>query len=98
MDSITHQFLGAAVAAACVPAAHRRAALLAGAALNTVPDLDVIPLHFLADPVAEMTWHRGPTHSLFVLAVFGWALWAWLRTRGGRVAAAPRPWLAAIVL
>lgn len=99
MDSVTHLFVGAAVAAACVPAAHRRAALLAGAALNTVPDLDVIPLHFFeADPVANMTWHRGPTHSLLLLVPLALALWAWLWSRGGRVAEAPQRWLAAIVL
>jgi inner membrane protein len=99
MDLLTQIVLGAAVAGVAVPAPHRRAALLAGAALGTFPDLDVIPLHFLAtDPVANMTWHRGPSHSLLVLVPLGVALWAWLRARGGRVAEAPRRWLAAIVL
>lgn len=98
MDSVTHLFLGAALAAAVAPARHRRAALLAGAALCTVPDLDVIPLALWADPVDNMTWHRGPTHSLLLLVPFGLALWAWLRRRGGRVAEAPRAWLWAILL
>ena len=99
MDSLTQIALGATVAAIAVPASHRRAALLAGAALGTVPDLDVIPLHWLAaDPVANMTWHRGPSHSLLVLLALAVVLWAVLRTRGGRVAEAPRAWLAAIVL
>src|SRR5690606_35124090 len=76
MDSLTQILLGGAVAAACVPARHRRAALGAGAVLGTPPDLDVIPLHLLGlDPVLNRT-----------------------RRRGGRVAAAPRPWLAAIAL
>ena len=44
MDSLTQIVLGASVAAAVVPAAHRRAALLAGAALGTLPDLDGIPV------------------------------------------------------
>ena len=99
MDSLTQIALGAAVAATLAPAAHRRAALLAGAALGTLPDLDIIPLQLLGlDPVANMTWHRGPSHSLLVLAPLGLLIWAVLRTRGGRVAAAPRRWLWAIVL
>lgn len=44
MDFITHLFYGGAIAAAIAPRQHRRAALLVGAALNTLPDLDVIPL------------------------------------------------------
>ena len=72
MDSITHLFLGGAIAAAIAPAAQRRAALLAGAALNTLPDLDVLPLLLSDDPVVRMTWHRGATHSLLVLPL-AWA-------------------------
>ncbi|MFY2763559.1 metal-dependent hydrolase [Arenimonas sp. MALMAid1274] len=99
MDSLSQIVLGAGIAAALVPARHRRAALLAGAALGTVPDLDVIPLALLApDPVANMTWHRTVSHSLFVLVPAAVLLWAWLRGRGGRVAEAPRRWLWAIVL
>lgn len=97
MDSLTQLVLGAAVAAAIAPREHRRAALLAGAALGTLPDLDVLPISLLTDdPVARMTWHRGFSHSLFVLPLVAWALWAWLRSRGGRVAQAPRRWFWAI--
>jgi inner membrane protein len=92
MDSITHLFYGGVIAAAIAPREHRRAALLAGMVLNTLPDLDVVPLKAFADPVAQMTWHRGPTHSLLLLPLLAWALWAWFRRRGGRVAAAPRRW------
>ncbi|GAB3729016.1 metal-dependent hydrolase [Luteimonas pelagia] len=99
MDSITQALLGGAVAAAFVPAGHRRAALLAGAALGTLPDLDSLPLALLTgDPVLRMTWHRGPSHSLFVLPVLGWLLWMWFRGRGGRVGAAPGHWFRAIQL
>jgi len=42
MDSLTQIVLGGAVAAAIAPAGHRRAALLAGAALGTLPDLDAL--------------------------------------------------------
>lgn len=93
MDSLTHLFLGGAIAAAIAPPGQRRAALLAGAALNTLPDLDVLPLLLSHDPVVRMTWHRSATHSLLVLPFVAWALWAWFRGRGGRVAAAPRRWL-----
>ena len=44
MDSITHLFYGGVIAAAIAPRGHRGAALLAGAALNTRPDLDDCPL------------------------------------------------------
>ena len=99
MDSLTQIVLGGAVAAAIAPAAHRRAALLAGAALGTLPDLDSLPIALLTDdPVALMTLHRGASHSLFVLPLVGWLLWACFRRRGGRVAAAPKRWFWAIQL
>src|SRR5690606_7501674 len=99
MDSVSQLLLGAAVAGAVVPAAHRRAAMLAGAALGTLPDLDSFPIAlFTDDPVALMTLHRGFSHSLFVLPLLAWAIWAFFRRRGGRVAEAPRPWLLAIGL
>ncbi|HEY1140973.1 MAG TPA: metal-dependent hydrolase [Lysobacter sp.] len=93
MDSFTQIVLGAAVAAAIAPAQHRRAALLAGAALGTLPDLDVLPINLITDnPVARMTWHRSWSHSLLVLPFVAWAIWAWFRTRGGRIAHSPRRW------
>ncbi len=96
MDSITHLFYGAAIAAAIAPARHRRAALLAGAALNTLPDLDIFPLMLSDDPILRMTCHRSATHSWLVLPFVAWALWAWFRSRGGRVAEAPLRWWWAI--
>lgn len=101
MDSITHLFYGGAIAAAIAPARHRRAALLAGAALNTLPDLDIFPLALFDDPVVRMTWHRSATHSWLVLPFVAWALWAgfnsaFFRRRGGRVAGDPVRWWWAI--
>lgn len=96
MDSLTHLFYGGVIAAAIAPKQHRRAALLAGMALNTLPDLDVLPLMFSDDPVVRMTWHRSVTHSWLVLPVVAWALWAFFRSRGGRVATEPRQWWWAI--
>lgn len=99
MDSVTQILLGASVAGAVVPAAHRRAAMLAGAALGTLPDLDSFPIKlFTDDPVALMTLHRGFSHSLLVLPLLAWAIWAFFRGRGGRVAEAPVRWFWAIQL
>lgn len=93
MDSLTQIVLGAAIAAAVAPPRHRRAALLAGAALGTLPDLDVLPINLITDdPVARMTWHRSVSHSVLVLPLVAWAIWAWFRTRGGRVSQEPRRW------
>ncbi|WP_149196571.1 metal-dependent hydrolase [Luteimonas suaedae] len=99
MDSITQILLGASLAAAVVPNHHRRAALLAGAALGTLPDLDSFPIMLLTDdPVALMTLHRGLSHSLLVLPLVAWAIWAVFRRRNGRVAEAPTRWFWAMQL
>lgn len=97
---MTQIVLGASVAAAVVPAAHRRAALLAGAALGTLPDLDGIPVALMTDdPVLRMTLHRGLTHSLLVLPLIAAAIWWLFRRFGkGRVAASPTRWFWAIQL
>ena len=100
MDSLTQIVLGGAIAAAVAPARHRRAALLAGAALGTLPDLDALWLGFLAaDPVAVMTEHRSVSHSLLVLPWVAALLW-WLFRRfgAGRVAQAPVRWFWAMQL
>ena len=66
MDSITQAVLGAAVGEATLGRRVGAKAALWGAILGTLPDLDV--LYPFADPVSAFTWHRGPSHSLFVLA------------------------------
>lgn len=96
MDSVSQALLGAVVAAACVPARHRRKALLAGAMLGTVPDLDVFIDY--GDAVRNMTFHRGTSHSVFVLAGIALLLWAALRRWWTPVREAPGRWLAAIAL
>jgi inner membrane protein len=96
MDSLTQIALGSCVAAACVPGPHRRKAALIGAALGTVPDLDVFVDY--GDPVANFTMHRGFSHSLVVLAALGLVLWAALKKWWPPVREAPRRWLAAILL
>jgi inner membrane protein len=77
MDSLSQIVLGASVAAIAAPAGQRRRALLIGAALGTLPDLDVLIRY--GDPVSDFTKHRGFSHSLFVLPVVALALWgAWM--------------------
>ncbi|RYZ71194.1 MAG: metal-dependent hydrolase [Lysobacteraceae bacterium] len=99
MDSLSQIVLGGAVAAAIAPSGHRRAALLAGAVLGTLPDLDSLPLMLLTDdPVSLMTLHRSLSHSLFVLPLVGWLLWWLFKRRGRRVAEAPGRWFWAIQL
>ena len=92
MDSITHLFLGGAIAAAIAPARHRRVALLAGAVINTLPDLDVLPLALVEDPVMVMTWHRGATHSLLVLPWLAALIWWLLKSRWQPVRESPVRW------
>lgn len=96
MDSLTQAALGAGVAAICVPPEHRRRALLVGMGLGTLPDLDVLIDY--GDAVANFTYHRGFSHSLFVLPPFAVVLWLALRRWWAPVRAAPGRWLAAILL
>ncbi|MGC3871844.1 metal-dependent hydrolase [Halomonas sp. GXIMD04776] len=66
MDSLTQACLGAAVGGAVLGRRLGRKALLAGAVLGTLPDLDVLIDY--GDAVADYTYHRGFSHSLLVLA------------------------------
>lgn len=65
MDSLTQAVLGASIAGFTLSRFHGRKAILAGAALATLPDLDVVIRY--SDPILAMTHHRGFSHSLFVL-------------------------------
>ena len=78
MDSITQALLGASVQASLLGRWQGRKALLYGAMLGTLPDLDVL-IDF-GDAVANTTYHRGFSHSLFVLSVVA-VLLAWLVRR-----------------
>lgn len=75
MDSVTQIVLGASIQGAMLGHWQGRKALIYGAALATVPDLDVLIDY--GDAVADMTYHRGFSHSLFVLAALA-ALLTWL--------------------
>ena len=96
MDSLTQAALGAAIGGAIAPAGQRRKALLVGAALGTLPDLDVFIDY--GDAVANFTYHRGFSHSLFVLPPFAVLLWLALKRWWAPVRGAPSRWLAIIGL
>lgn len=58
---------------------HGRKAIIAGAVLGTLPDLDIVIRY--SDPLSQMINHRGFSHSLFVLTAFSviltWLIWRW---------------------
>ncbi|MEQ9518972.1 MAG: metal-dependent hydrolase [Parvibaculum sp.] len=87
MDTITQAVFGAVVGQAGFQSKLGWRALAAGAALATVPDLDVFAS--LSDPLSEWEHHRGITHSLFFGPVLGplfgvaiWKAYQWRRARG----------------
>lgn len=66
MDTVTQIALGAAVGEATLGRQVGHRALVWGGLCGLFPDLDVlVPLN---DAVTSFTYHRGPSHSLFVLA------------------------------
>ncbi|MNK36791.1 hypothetical protein D3C87_553470 [compost metagenome] len=75
MDSVTQAVLGAGIQGVLLGRVQGRRALIYGAALATVPDLDVLMSY--PDPVSLMTYHRGFSHSVFVLTGLALLL-AWL--------------------
>lgn len=77
MDSVTQVLLGSAVAATVAPKGYRKRAILTGAVLGTLPDLDVL-LHY-ANGVDNFTHHRGFSHSLLLLPIFSLGLLPLLR-------------------
>lgn len=79
MDSITQAALGAGIAGAMLGRQHGRKAIIAGALLGTLPDLDVLISY--GDPLSQMINHRGFSHSVFVLTalsvIMTWLIWRW---------------------
>lgn len=67
MDSVSQIVLGAAACHAIAGKKLGRKALILGAALGTLPDLDVL-LNY-GDVVSNYTNHRGFSHSIFVLTL-----------------------------
>jgi inner membrane protein len=78
MDSVTQAVFGAGIQGALLGRYQGlRKALLAGAVLGTLPDLDVLIDY--GDPISGMINHRGFSHSIFVLTVAAGALTAAMR-------------------
>ena len=67
MDSLTQMALGAAVGTAALGRKIGPRAAFWGAALGTLPDLDVLVPY--GDPVRDFTFHRAESHSLFWLTL-----------------------------
>ena len=75
MDSLTQLTFGAACGEAVLGKKVGRKAIVWGAVLGTLPDLDVfIPL---GGPVNDFVYHRGFSHSIILLALLSPVL-AWL--------------------
>jgi inner membrane protein len=94
MDSVTQILLGASVAELVIGRDIGRRAAVYGAMLGTLPDLDVIINY--GGPVENFTYHRGFSHSVFVLTaispLIGWAFYKLM----GR--ASLKRWIAAVWL
>ncbi len=69
MDSVTQAVLGASICGSLLGRQYGRRAVLAGAVIATLPDLDVFIQY--GDPITSMVSHRGFSHSLFVLSALG---------------------------
>lgn len=72
MDSLTQAALGATLGGAVLGRQLGRSALIGGASLGTLPDLDVLIDYGSA--VANFTQHRGFSHSLLVLVPLAFVL------------------------
>lgn len=68
MDSLTQIVLGASISAIAGIRPFGRKVLIVGALLGTLPDLDVFISYSSA--IDNFTYHRGFSHSLFVLTAF----------------------------
>lgn len=75
MDSVTQIALGGAVGYAVLGSKIGRKAILYGAVLGTLPDLDVLIPY--AGDVEAFTYHRGFSHSLWVHLLIS-PVFAWL--------------------
>ena len=68
VDSLTQATLGAAVGELVLGKRLGNRAIAWGALFGTLPDLDVL-LSPLFDHAGWLWWHRGPSHSLLVMAL-----------------------------
>lgn len=82
MDSLTQAVLGAAVMEAVAGRQIGNRAIAWGLWLGTLPDLDIVLYPWL-DPLDRLGWHRGLSHSLFLMTVTA-PLWGALMARWHR--------------
>lgn len=80
MDLITQAVLGAALGELMMGKRLGKRALAWGALFGVMPELDVLLYPFL-DTARKLAWHRGPSHSLLVLALVSYLLSRWLAQR-----------------
>jgi len=84
MDSVTQMLFGATIGQAGFRRRLGRKALVAGAVLGSIPDMDVV-VGWFAGPFASWEHHRGLTHSLFfgpvIGPLIGWGIWRLHRWR-----------------
>ncbi|MBC8126272.1 MAG: metal-dependent hydrolase, partial [Gloeobacteraceae cyanobacterium ES-bin-144] len=83
MDSITQAVLGAAVGECLLGKRLGNRALVWGAFLGTLPDLDVL-LSPLLSTTHDLWWHRGPSHSLLVMITASFLMAPWFAKRWKR--------------
>jgi inner membrane protein len=68
MDSITQATLGAAVGEIVLGHKAGNRAIFWGGVAGTLPDLDILA-YPLMDQIAQLGWHRGPSHAFFFLTI-----------------------------
>lgn len=76
MDSLTHVVLGAAIGHQILNKTTGKRALLYGAIIGSLPDIDIVFGKF-TDPITAIEIHRGFTHSVFVFLMMT-PLLSWL--------------------
>ncbi|HEU4624864.1 MAG TPA: metal-dependent hydrolase [Steroidobacteraceae bacterium] len=90
MDSLTHIAVGSAIGMAVMGARTPRwKAALWGSICATLPDLDTFIRH--GDPIRDVTFHRGASHSLLYLTLLA-PLIGWVISRIHRQPAMFRRW------
>ena len=74
MDSLSQIVLGAAVSNAVLGKKIGNKAIVYGALIGTIPDLDVWIANFFYDPITQIEVHRGFSHSLLFYIILSFFL------------------------
>jgi inner membrane protein len=83
MDSLTHIVAGALIGEACAGKTLGKRAMLIGAAMQSLPDIDIVASFWLS-PEDDLLAHRGITHSILfaIVATLGLAFVLFKSHRG----------------